>query len=106
MTITIKIPSFQTITKGKIKLEPCVPSWNEILGMEHWGRAKKKQAIQSAFLSALLASASDSSTRTTSARNTLSTAAATLASYLTTTRDQRESKRLSAKLSKGKRSTP
>lgn len=104
--ITIKIPSYPSVQKnGKIKMEPCVPSWNEILGLEHWGRQKKKLAIQRAFLSALQVSGNDLSTRTTSARNTLLTAADTLRLYETTVREKRALKLRNAKLAKPKKST-
>src|SRR5690606_10942059 len=63
-----------------------LPSWNAILAMEHWARAKYKQQIQHAFLSALQHSASDCSTKTTYVKSTMSTACATLGSYLATQR--------------------
>jgi hypothetical protein len=79
-----------------------LPSWNEILGMEHWARAKFKSDIQDAFLSELRRSAADSSTKTTCARSIMSIAAATLESYQATQRAKRASrqakKRSEAKL--------
>jgi len=77
-----------------------IPSWNAVLAMEHWGRQRLKKGIQFAFLSALRVSASDCSTKTTSAKNTLSIAAATLESYQLMLRRKRESKRANSKLKK------
>ena len=64
-----------------LTLKHRIPSWNEVLGMEQWTRMKLKEEIQCDFLCALRAFAADSSTKTTSAKNTLSIAAATLDSY-------------------------
>lgn len=69
-----------------------VPSWNAILALGHWQRAKLKKAIQEDFLSALRASADDSSTRTTSVKSTTSIAAATLDSYQRTMQERRTSR--------------
>lgn len=66
-----------------------LPSWNDLLGMEHWGRMKLKESIQAAFLSSLRASARDSSMRTTWPKSTLWTACATLESYLAMRRERR-----------------
>jgi len=66
--------------------------------MEHWGRAKLKEQIQQDFLSALRASASDSLTKTTSAKNIMLIAADTLDSYRVTLRAKRKSRRVSARL--------
>jgi len=68
----------------KIVVNHPVPSWNEVLGMSHWERAKFKKRIQDDFLSELRASASGCSTRTTFARSTMLTASVTLASYQVT----------------------
>jgi hypothetical protein len=76
-------PSFTLEIPGRL------PSWNGILGMEHWGRAALKEKIQLAFLSALQRSACDSLTKTTSAKNTMSIAADTLESYQATQRAKR-----------------
>lgn len=70
-----------------------LPSWNQVLALEHWGRAKLKEGIQTAFLSALRLSASDSLTRTTSAKNSMLIAADTLESYRGMLRAKRKSKR-------------
>lgn len=110
LLLTLKIPSFISKSKVKGKLVekslPIVPSWNAVLGLEHWGRDKMKKEIQAAFLCALRACAADSLTRTTSARSTLSTAADTLACFLKTAREQRASKQRNARLEKKKLSTP
>lgn len=107
--ITIKVPCFPTRTKkdGKIivKMNHCVPSWNELLGMDHFARMRRKEQIQAVFLSALQASERDSSTRTISRKSTLLTAAVTLASYLLTTRQKRASKSASASPRKARKST-
>ena len=82
-----------------------LPSWNTLLAMGHWQRAKFKTELQREFLSALQACGSDSSTQTTFARSTTSIAAATLASYLETTRAKSLSKRRNAKQQKAKKNT-
>lgn len=103
---TLTIPNYRELTKdGKVQNLSCVPSWNEILRIDHWARSKRKAAIQTAFLSALQASASASSTRIICARNTSSTAAATLACYLMTPRTRSTLKSASAKPPKARRST-
>ncbi len=79
---------------------PCVLSWNNVLQLEHHARQGLKLKIQNAFLSALRASVADSSTMTTSVRNTLSTAADTLASYQETVRAKRALKSANARLEK------
>jgi hypothetical protein len=110
LLLTLEVPNF--LSKSKVKgvtvekLLPIVPSWNAILGMEHWGRDKFKKEIQHAFLSALRASAADSSTKTTSAKNTLSIAADTLEFYMKTAQERRTSKQRSARLEKKKLSEP
>ena len=81
-----------------------LPSWNAILGFGHWQRARLKKAIQDDFLSALRASADDSSTRTTSARSTLSIAAATLDSYQRTMQERRRLKSRKSKSGAKKKS--
>jgi hypothetical protein len=69
-----------------------LPSWNRVLGLGHWQRSRLKKEIAADFLSALRASAADSSTRTTSAKNTSLIAADTLASYQRTAQALRESR--------------
>lgn len=83
-----------------IEIPGRLQSWNQILGMEHWERYKFKDALQADFLYELQASAKDSSTKTTCARNTILTAAATLASYRETARQLRKSKLAKKKLSR------
>ncbi len=75
-----------------------LPSWNEILGLEHWGRYKLKKELAASFLSALRASAGSSSMRTTSVKNSLSTYADTLESYLATQQAKRKLRSLKKKL--------
>ena len=75
-----------------------LPSWNEILGMEHWARDKFKKQIQADFLSALRRTASAYSTKTTSAKSTMSIAADTLVSYQATQQEKRALRRAKKKL--------
>ena len=75
-----------------------LPSWNELLGMEHWARYKLKEEIQVAFLSALYQSGSDSSMKTTLPKSITLTAAATLESYRKTAQEQRKLKSHNKKL--------
>ena len=93
-----KLPSLS------LTLKHPVPSWNAILGLQHFSRAKLKKAIQDDFLSALRAIAADSSTRTTSARSTLSIAAATLDSYQRTMQERRRLKSRKSKSGAKKKS--
>ena len=79
-------PVFRLFVKERL------PSWNTILAMGFRKRHHLKQGTQAAFLSALRATDNDSVTRTTFVKNTLSIAAATLASFLTTRRIERRSK--------------
>ena len=67
-----------------------LPSWNEILGMEHWARYKFKDQLQLAFLYELQASGNAYSTSTTCAKNISLIAAGTLASYRETALQQRK----------------
>lgn len=82
-----------------------LPSWNALLALGHWERAKLKKSIQAEFLSALRACESDCSTKTTSRRNTMWTAADTLDSYIQTSRVKRKLKLASAKPRRAKRNT-
>jgi len=78
-----------------------LPSWNEILGMEQWARYKFKKQLAEAFLSGLRATGGGCLTKTISAKNSTSTYAATLESYLRTRQAKRKlklaKKRLEAK---------
>lgn len=82
-----------------LEVDGRLPSWNEILGMEQWARYKFKGELTDAFLCALRHSAADSSTKTTSARNTMSIFADTLALYLETKQAERKSKQRKKRLS-------
>ena len=93
-----KLPSLS------LTLKHPVPSWNAILGLQHFSRAKLKKAIQDDFLSALRASADDSSTKTTYAKSTLSIAAATLDSYQRTMLERRRLKSRKSKSGAKKKS--
>ena len=81
----------------KLTLKHPLPSWNAICGLGHWQRAKLKEAIQLDFLSALQASAGDSWTKITSAKNMCSIAAATLVSYREMRQEQRALRRAKKK---------
>lgn len=83
-----------------------LPSWNQILGLEHWARYQLKDRIQVAFSSALRASAKDFWMRTTSARSTMWIAADTLDSYRETLRAKRRLKSASKRLSQGPKKKP
>src|SRR5271170_5772654 len=75
-----------------------LPSWNEILGMEHWGRHKLKGELANTFLYAVRRTESGSLMKTTSAANTYSIYAGTLELYLQTRRELRKSKLAKKKL--------
>jgi len=103
------IPTIQchnTLPSLSLTLKHPIPSWNAILGLGHWQRARLKKAIQDDFLSALRASADDCSTRTTSVRSTLSIAAATLDSYQRTMQERRRLKSRKSKSARKKKSAP
>jgi hypothetical protein len=67
-----------------------LPSWNEILGMQHFSRQSLKSRLLKEFGFALRASAAACSTRTICAPSTLLTAAATLASFEMMRRERRK----------------
>lgn len=98
----LEIPNFQSTKNARgVKQDtmlPAVPSWNDVMQLETWGRAKRKEEIQNAFLSALRASAADSSTKTTCARSTLLIAADTLERSLTIRQQERASRRRNLRL--------
>lgn len=66
---------FRLLVPGK------TPSWNAILSLGHWQRAKLKKQIAESFMSSLRASVNDSSMRTICAASTIQTYADTLESY-------------------------
>lgn len=78
-----------------------LPTWNDVLGMQHWSRHKLKSLIQVAFLSALSATVGTSSTKTTSAKNIMWTAYATLACYHRMIRAERILKSRNKRLNPG-----
>lgn len=82
----------------RLEVEGRLPSWNEILGMEHWQRYKVKSELAADFLSALRASEDASSTRIISVKNITSIFADTLERYLRTQREKRKLKSLKKKL--------
>lgn len=98
----------------KAKLKPIVvieipgrlPSWNQILAMQHWQRYKFKAALAKSFLLALQQSELASSTSTICAKNTMSIYAATLRSYLTMIQQRRLLRSANKKLAKAKKNSP
>jgi hypothetical protein len=104
----MKLPGYSGIdrTSKEPRTLSCVPSWNDVLSLEQWGQNKLKQSIQHAFLSALRACETGSSTTTTSASSTRSTLAGIAASCLVIHQRQRELKRANAKREKAKQSIP
>lgn len=83
-----------------------LPSWNEILGMEMWARYKFKKELADAFLSALRATESACSTRTTFAASISSTFADTLERYLRMRQELRKSKSRKKRLERMSKSGP
>lgn len=81
-----------------------LPSWNAILAMHHWARMKFKKELAAVFLSALRASGSGSSTKTISAKNTMSIYADTLESSLQIRQEKRRLKQRNAKQAKANKS--
>lgn len=75
-----------------------LPSWNDLLGMEHWRRYQFKRELAETFLSALRAIDTASSTKTTSQKSTMLIYADTLESYLQTLQAKRKLKSLKKKL--------
>lgn len=116
MSLILQQPGFFDIQTGvgesqpgellfQIEIPGRLPSWNEILGMQHWSRVRFKTDLQLEFLSALRASASDSLTKTTSAKSTTLIAADMLGSYMETIRQKRRLKSLKKRLEKVKGSS-
>jgi hypothetical protein len=83
-----------------------LPSWNTILGMQEWRRYQFKKELADAFLSALKASASDCSTKTTSAVNIMWTFADTLEFCLATRQAQRKLRSAKKRLGQKRQSKP
>jgi hypothetical protein len=111
LKLTLIVPSFLSSQKNdrgekQDTLLPIIPSWNDVLSMEHWGRDKRKREIANAILSALRASGTDSSTKTTTAKSMQSIAADTLVSYLETVRVKRKLRSAKRRLAQGNQSTP
>jgi hypothetical protein len=87
----------------RLEIPGRLPSWNEILGMEHWTRDKFKQKLQDAFEFALRQSANDCSIKTISAKSTMLTAAATLGSYREMVRQRRKLRQSNARQTREKK---
>ncbi len=80
------------------------PSWNAILSMGHWQRAKAKKAIQAAFISALSALPNECSIPTILARSGLSTVADMRALFAETSQIKSRSKSSKESVPKVKKS--
>lgn len=89
-TATIADPPSEPIFE--IEIPGRLPSWNEILGLEQWKRYAFKKELAAVFLSSLRATGADCSMKTTCAKNTMLTFAATLERYLATKQAERKSK--------------
>lgn len=89
-----------------LEMDGRLPSWNEILGMEHWARYQLKKSLASDFMSALQASVGTSLTKITYAKNSTSTYAATLARYQVTQREKRKLRSARKKLEAKNESSP
>lgn len=87
-------PFFTLTVPGRL------PSWNAILAMEQWQRYKFKKELARTFMSELRRSAADYSTKTTCAKNIWSIYADTLASFLMTAQQRRESRSAKRKLNR------
>jgi len=80
-----------------------LPSWNEILAMEHWQRYKFKNQLADNFSYELRAFADAFLTTTTCAKNMYAIYFATLVSYRETARQRRILRSASKKQTKGQR---
>lgn len=87
---------FSLVVPGRL------PSWNEVMRMHRWAQHSLTERTQQDFLSALLAIASASSTKTTCAKKQSLIAYGTLESCLAMRREQRELRRLKKKSAKAK----
>lgn len=86
----------------KLVVNAALPSWNSVLAMGFRKRHRLKHAIQDSLLSELLVLGGDSWTRTTCAKNTTSTPADMLASYILTHRKKPTSKSARSRFPKAK----
>lgn len=103
--ITNESPKESRVLLVKLEIPGRLPSWNDLLGMEHWARYKFKSELSKRFLSVLRASGSASSTKTTSAKSTMSIYADTLELYLQTAQQKRALKLAKKKQEQAKPST-
>ena len=90
LTITLIIP-------GRL------PSWNALLAMNHWRRAKEKQKVQAEFILALSRSENACATQTILARKGLLTVSDIAAQFQEMSRTKSRSKQANAKPRKAKR---
>ncbi len=104
LLLTLEVPDYPAKDpRSKLMRQmPCVLSWNNVLQLQHNARSGLKLKIQNAFLSALRASESASSTKTTSVKSMWSIAVDTLVSYQKTALQKRKLRSANAKLKKAK----
>lgn len=82
----------------RMVLPGLLPSWNEMLGMEHWARAKFKGGLADNFEFLLRRVAKDSSTTTTHVKNSMSIYCDTLVSFRATAAKRRALRSFKKKL--------
>lgn len=112
LVLRLRVPNFQSDrnirgvrSKKGLSMIPCVPSWNDMLALDEWGRRRLKWKIADAFLYALRELES-CSTKTTSVRKSASIFADTLAAYQMTVLVKRRSRQRNARQKKAKKITP
>ena len=88
----------------RLEIPGRLPSWNAILAMHHWKRAKFKKQLAADFMSALQRSAADYSTKTTSAKNMFVIYVGTLEHYQMTIQNKRKLKLANKKSKKASQS--
>ena len=90
-------PMLRLVVPGRL------PSWNALLSMHHWKRAKAKKAIQEEFLSALYLSENASSIQTILAVSGCSTLCVLRESFAAMSRTKSRSKSSNVKRLKARR---
>lgn len=89
----------------RLRIPGRIPSWNAVLSMSHWQRAKAKKQLQKEFISALSLSENASAIRTTFRKNGFSTVSDIAERFEAMSRIKSPSKRRKGKRRKAKRST-
>jgi len=84
----------------RLEIPGRLPSWNQILGLEHWGRAKLKKKIQDEFISSLYLSANELSIPIICQLSGQQTLSGIATSFATTRLKMSQSKRLKGKRKK------